>query len=159
MLLNSRLAGRTTGLDGDAPRGIKMTPDGQSLFDRSASSMRDLRGALRDGVDTRTDPSGVLRITTPHDIGIRVFFAVLLASFCDKFPAVRIELELGMQVEEFDVALRPWETVDGTMNDLRSRRVGTDSRRGSLPRLAISTVLVLDHEASLRDMPAPVLGR
>jgi DNA-binding transcriptional LysR family regulator len=63
-------------------------------------------------VELDEEPSGVLRLTAPTDLGATLAVAELLTAFRARWPAVRLEVELTPRVvdlvhEGVDLALRP----------------------------------------------------
>jgi DNA-binding transcriptional LysR family regulator len=101
--LGQQLLYRTT-------RQVKLTPAGAALFERAAPHLVALQQAVGTLPAPQTQPSGVLRLTAPNDLGTS-FLAELSVRFCGRYPAVRLEVELtGRKVdlvaEGFDLALR-----------------------------------------------------
>jgi DNA-binding transcriptional LysR family regulator len=91
-------------------RRVTLTSAGTALYERVAPHLAALRGSLGTLPEAREEPSGVLRVTAPNDLGVS-FLADLAVGFCARFPAVRIEARLTVQTvdlvaEGIDVALR-----------------------------------------------------
>lgn len=93
-------------------RSVTVTEDGLRLHARSAPALRQLAEVERELDDRAETPTGVLRLTTPQDLGHSTGFARLLTDFRERFPEVIVEVELTNRVldlaaEGFDLALRP----------------------------------------------------
>jgi DNA-binding transcriptional LysR family regulator len=91
-------------------RRVTLTRAGHALYKRAAPQIVALRKAVTSLAEEQEQPSGVLRITAPNDLGTS-FLADLTARFSARYPAVRLELELtsrhvDLVAEGFDVALR-----------------------------------------------------
>ncbi|MEY4512826.1 MAG: hypothetical protein RLZZ450_4948 [Pseudomonadota bacterium] len=91
-------------------RGPSLTEAGRLLANLAAphiAALRDLSSSLlRDA----SEPYGTLRITAPPDIGT-IVLAPLLAGFTQRYPRVRVEVDLDMRIsdlvrEGFDLAIR-----------------------------------------------------
>jgi DNA-binding transcriptional LysR family regulator len=91
-------------------RRVTLTKAGHALFKRAAPQIAALRKVVNSVAADHEQPSGVLRITAPNDLGTS-FLADLAARFSARYPAVRLELELtsrhvDLVAEGFDIALR-----------------------------------------------------
>jgi DNA-binding transcriptional LysR family regulator len=117
--LGARLLERTT-------RRLRLTPVGEQVLPL-ASAMCDGVADITRLVDaTRAGPTGTLRLTASHDIGVR-FVAPVLASLIAQVPDFRAELDLDdrsrdLVAEGFDVALRVGAPQDSS---LIIRKLGT----------------------------------
>lgn len=108
-------------------RKVALTDTGARLYTRAEGSLReldDVERELRDG--SAGDPGGTLRLTAPADLGAAAWFASLLASFKERYPGVRLDVDLTNRVvdlvgESFDLALRP--AAIGASSALVARRL------------------------------------
>jgi DNA-binding transcriptional LysR family regulator len=101
--LGAQLLFRTT-------RKVSLTAAGTELFDRLTPLLASLRDALEEVPEREEQPSGLLRVTAPVDLGV-LFLAEVVARYAARHPAVSVELHLTGRVvdlvaEGFDVALR-----------------------------------------------------
>jgi DNA-binding transcriptional LysR family regulator len=91
-------------------RRVTLTSAGRTLYKRAAPQIQALRQAVSALGEEHEEPSGVLRVTAPNDLGTSVL-AELVADFSRRYPAVRLDLELtsrqvDLVAEGFDIALR-----------------------------------------------------
>jgi DNA-binding transcriptional LysR family regulator len=101
--LGVRLLHRTT-------RRVSLTEIGERVFEaalRIAAEADEVRALVGDQADV---PSGLLRITAPHDFGMYVIERVL-KGFLETWPAVTVEMDLSNRFvdlvnDRIDVALR-----------------------------------------------------
>jgi DNA-binding transcriptional LysR family regulator len=82
--LNTRLLHRTT-------RSIALTDEGKQLLARVEPLLADLAEALQQAPQTRTEPSGWLRLNVPTAVAIR-FLPDVLAAFLEAYPRVDVEV-------------------------------------------------------------------
>ncbi|RAL25103.1 LysR family transcriptional regulator [Lujinxingia litoralis] len=92
-------------------QGNTLSADGRLLYARSAPPMRELAQVERTLADTAMEPTGVLRLTAPHDFGAMSSFAELMVRFERRFPDIELRIELTNRVvdlveEGFDAAIR-----------------------------------------------------
>lgn len=120
--LGVRLIQRTT-------RKIKLTPEGQELFDRSRDLIDQLE-VVRDeiAVDTH-ELRGRLRMTMPSELGTMLMSNVI-ASFIEEYPSLEVDVELSTRAvdlieESMDLALRIGPLPDSSMI---ARRIATLDR-------------------------------
>lgn len=91
-------------------RRVTLTRAGRTLYKRAAPQIEALRQTVSVFAEQQEQPSGILRVTAPNDLGTS-FLADLAAQFSARYPAVRLDLELtsrqvDLVAEGFDVALR-----------------------------------------------------
>lgn len=91
-------------------RQVSLSAAGTGLYDRIAPLLHGLESALGELPEREEEPSGLLRVTAPVDIGV-FFLAELTTRFTLRYPAVSVELDLSNRLvdlvaEGFDVALR-----------------------------------------------------
>jgi DNA-binding transcriptional LysR family regulator len=91
-------------------RRVTLTRAGRTLYKRVTPQIEALRQAVDTLAEKQEQPSGILRITAPNDLGTS-FLADLAARFSARYPAVRLDVELtsrhvDLVAEGFDVALR-----------------------------------------------------
>jgi DNA-binding transcriptional LysR family regulator len=101
--LGAQLLLRTT-------RQVSLTAPGTALYDRITPLLRQVGAALGELPEREEEPSGVLRVTAPTDLGV-LLLAELVTRFTARHPAVSVDLHLTGRVvdlvaEKFDVALR-----------------------------------------------------
>lgn len=101
--LGVQLFSRTT-------RRVALTTAGAALFDQVAPQLMALQAALGTLPEREEQPSGVLRMTAPNDIGAFVLPGIL-SGFALRYPAVQVDLRLtnrmvDLVTEGFDAALR-----------------------------------------------------
>ncbi len=101
--LKVQLFSRTT-------RHVALTTAGSALYAKLAPGLAALEDALGTVPEREEEPSGVLRVTAPNDIG-SVILPQALAGFALRHPAVRVDVRLDnrkvdLVAEGFDVALR-----------------------------------------------------
>jgi DNA-binding transcriptional LysR family regulator len=111
--LDVQLVVRTT-------RRVSLNAAGTALYDRIAPLLRQVGAALGEIPEREEQPSGVLRITAPVDLGV-LFLAEAVTRYTARHPAVTVELHLTGRVvdlvaEKFDLALRVGERLrDSTL--------------------------------------------
>ncbi|HET7752975.1 MAG TPA: LysR substrate-binding domain-containing protein [Anaeromyxobacteraceae bacterium] len=101
--LGAQLLFRTT-------RQVSLTEAGTALYDRLTPLLRSVKSALGEVPEREEEPSGMLRVTAPVDLGV-LFLAEVVTRYAARYPSVSIELVLTGRVvdlvaESFDVALR-----------------------------------------------------
>jgi DNA-binding transcriptional LysR family regulator len=117
--LGVRLLDRTT-------RVVRPTDAGRMYLRSAVPALESLADAARTVADLQAEPSGLLRVTAPPELG-QFLFGRVLASYLTDHPAVKIEVELtarrvNLLEEGFDLALRAGALSDST---LISRAVGS----------------------------------
>ena len=120
--LGERLLQRTT-------RKLAITEFGQAVLEHARHVAEDVNAAASLAQNRQLQPSGVLRVTMPGDLG-NVMLAPMLAAFTAKHPAIRLEIDLSARfvdliAEGFDVAIRPGHLRDDA--SLAARRLATFS--------------------------------
>lgn len=106
---------------------VALSSAGAALHERIAHHLAALQSALADMPEQSDEPSGLLRITAPPDLGVTLL-PPLLASFARRYPQVRFDIRLtGEHVdlikEGYDLAIRV-STRSLKDSTLRVRRVG-----------------------------------
>ena len=101
--LGAQLVQRTT-------RRLSLTPVGEAFYQRVAAILERVREAEALVKEQAAVPGGRLRISAPTSFG-RLHVAPRLALFIERFPQVRVEIELAdsyvdLVAEKFDVAIR-----------------------------------------------------
>lgn len=120
--LGVRLLDRTT-------RHVSLTEVGRLYFERGAGVLGDLEQLEAEVRGTHAALRGRLRVSAPQDFG-RLFLCDVVASFVDRFPELRLELELSDRLvdvveEGFDVVVRIARPRDSS---LVVRRIGVCER-------------------------------
>ena len=110
--LGVRLLHRTT-------RRMALTEAGAAFYEQANRALSGLQQAIVQARDQQTEPRGVLRITAPPDFG-RYWVAELLQGYLDRYPEVRVEVELSGRIvdlvqEGFDLALRAGALPDSSL--------------------------------------------
>jgi DNA-binding transcriptional LysR family regulator len=107
--LGVRLFHRTT-------RRVSLTEEGRALFESSRGALAELEAAHDTIAERRTEPEGVVRVTSARAFG-RMYILPLLGEFRTRYP--RIEVELGfadrvvdMIAESYDVGIRVGQMPD-----------------------------------------------
>ncbi|WAC73978.1 LysR family transcriptional regulator [Roseateles sp. SL47] len=101
--LDQQLVQRTT-------RSARLTDAGQRLMEQAEPGLALLNRSLSEARDAAGQPRGVLRVTAPVALG-RQHVAPALVAFFERYPALRIELDLSDRLvplaqEGFDLAIR-----------------------------------------------------
>ncbi len=117
--LGARLLNRTTATQ-------SLTEAGAAFYARASAVLEQLDEAEHAASDPQAEPRGLLRISAPMVFGVR-YLAEAVAAFCNRHPAVRIDLTLddrvvGLVEEGHDVAVRIGRLVDSS---LIARRLAT----------------------------------
>jgi len=116
--LGVRLLQRTT-------RKLALTDAGREYYARARVALEGLEEASAAVTDQEKDPRGVVRVTTPVDLGV-LLLADVIARFVKEHPAIRIDLSLTSRVvnlveEGFDLAVRAGKLADSS---LVARKIG-----------------------------------
>ncbi|WP_296952358.1 LysR family transcriptional regulator [uncultured Massilia sp.] len=119
--LGERLLQRTT-------RRLVLTEFGASLLEHARKVADEVEAAGALAQHRQLEPSGKLRISVPNDFA-NVGMTELLARFCERYPAVSLELDLSprrvdLVAENFDVAIRMGDLPDDST--LAARRVAIE---------------------------------
>jgi len=120
--LGVRLFQRTT-------RRLQVTPEGAALAERGRALFEDLEALTTEIRRSSTEASGTLRMTASASFG-RQYLSPLLPEFLDRFPNVRISVDLSDLMQDlvnsgFDLAIRIGALVD---SNLVARRIATNRR-------------------------------
>ncbi len=99
-------------------RRVQLTEAGSAYYDRAAPALGALEGAADEVRDQQDTPRGLVRLTTPVDVG--AWLSSLLVQFAALYPAIQIELVLtgrtvDLVAEGVDMALRGGVVRDGTL--------------------------------------------
>ena len=99
-------------------RSVLLTEAGQSLVDLTRDSFAQIERSFVGVKDLAQEPTGALRVTAPVALG-RQHVTPHLAQFLQRYPQVRLELELSDRLsslaqEGFDLAIRHVDTVPDT---------------------------------------------
>jgi DNA-binding transcriptional LysR family regulator len=112
-------------------RGSRLTEFGTTLLVQAEQVAASVQGFERQARAARDDASGVVRVTCPEPLALRLQASPLLESFHARHPGVRVEFVLSdryldLMKGEADIALRSGDTDDGA---LVGRKIG-DSQWG-----------------------------
>jgi len=89
---------------------VSLSTAGTALYERTAPHLAALQHAVGRLPESAEQPSGELRLTAPHDLGV-ILLPGLLSAFSLRYPAVRFDVRLSNErfdlvAEGYDVALR-----------------------------------------------------
>lgn len=120
--LGVRLFQRTT-------RRLHVTPEGAALAERGRALFEDLEALTTEIRRTSSEASGTLRMTASASFG-RQYLSPLLPEFLDRYPNVRISVDLSDLMQDLvnsglDLAIRIGALVD---SNLVARRIATNRR-------------------------------
>lgn len=115
-----------------ASRSFEISDDGRALYERCAPALRDIADVERDLADSDAVPRGQLRVTTSIDFGTTDYVADLLATYGDKYPHVRVDLQITNRMvdlleENIDIAFRTHLAALPSRDDLVARRLSSVS--------------------------------
>jgi DNA-binding transcriptional LysR family regulator len=124
-------------------RSVRLTEAGQTLVDSTRDAFESIEQHFARVKDLAGEPRGLVRVTAPVALG-RQQIVPLLPAFIQRYPGVRIELELADRLysltqEGFDLAIRhattaPQTHVAWTLCETRSLLVASHdylARRGT----------------------------
>ncbi len=160
-------------------RSVRLTPEGQALFERARPAFAVIEAAMAGTSGSGATPAGEVRVATTPELG-RVVLAPLLGAFRAKYPQITVNVALDVALvditkEGIDLALRVGRPGG---SELTARKLG-DLRAGFYAsaayvarRGAPSTLEQLGHHdglwptpprglgvlASGRNVPAPVVS-
>ncbi len=128
------------------PRAVSPTEEGSNFYVKARDALALLQDATEAARNSRSVPSGHLRVTAPHDFGQEVL-PTLLVEFHRAHPQVSIELiltdtTLDLATHRIDLALR---ATQGILPD-------TDYRASSLGSFQIKLYAAASY---LKEHPAP----
>lgn len=123
--LGVRLFQRTT-------RRVSPTTEGHALCDRAAELLNGFVALENELRERQSEPSGTIRIACSFGFG-RLWLGPLLAEFHERYPAVRIDLQLCEQLpdlanESFDAAIWLWHPPVHIAAEWVSRKLATNQR-------------------------------
>jgi DNA-binding transcriptional LysR family regulator len=109
--MGTRLLHRTT-------RQVALSTEGAALHAQVAPLLAGLRDAVESVPEHEEQPSGILRVTAPHDLGATVV-AQMMPAFLARYPQLRVEVgatnrSVDLVAEGYDVALR---ATSGRLSD------------------------------------------
>jgi DNA-binding transcriptional LysR family regulator len=101
--LGVRLLNRTT-------RRVSLTEEGRTLFETSRGALAELEAAHDSIVERRSEPAGLVRITSATVFG-RLYVLPLLSEFRARYPRIEVELSftdrlIDMVAESYDIGIR-----------------------------------------------------
>jgi len=107
-------------------RKLSITEPGKAYFKRCIQGIEEIESAESELANVQGEPQGLLRITTPVELGSSIL-PEILAEFSNKFPKVRTEAILtdrhvDLLSESVDLAIRAGELKDST---LIAKRLGS----------------------------------
>ncbi|NUP05920.1 MAG: LysR family transcriptional regulator [Polyangiaceae bacterium] len=130
--LGVRLLQRTT-------RSLSLTDAGAAYHARASVALAQLNEARDLAAETTLDPSGIVRISSPVDLGTGPFSEVL-ADFAQRYPKIHVDVDasarfVDLVAEGFDLAVRAGQLRDSS---LVARKLG------EAPQLLVATPGYLD---------------
>lgn len=107
-------------------RHLHATETGEAFYIRSKQALKYAQHAFETAVEDSNEPSGLIRITTPIDLGV-FQLAPLIAEFCFKYPKIKIDVNLNDEVidivaQRYDLSFRVGWLQDSSN---RARKIGT----------------------------------
>ena len=110
--LNVKLFNRTT-------RSLTLTTEGKDLYQRALRLLREAEEIEQAAFSASTEPSGLLRITSPYSVGVHLI-APHLPQFRHRYPNLNVELHLSdvftdLIEESIDIAVRIGPLVDSRL--------------------------------------------
>jgi DNA-binding transcriptional LysR family regulator len=108
-----------------SPAGLKPTDFALGLERHLETMAAAAEAAIRDASAETSGASGVVRLTAPDMLGVEVL-PDILRGFCDRHPAIVVELDLSNRAEDLlrrqaDIAVRTFRPEQGS---LLARKVG-----------------------------------
>lgn len=106
-------------------RNVKLTPEGQALYERASPAFAALQAAVAGAAARQETPMGEVRLTTTAELG-RVVLTPVLAAFRARYPQVSLVVSLDAALADFtkdgvDLALRVGRPGS---NELTARKLG-----------------------------------
>ena len=104
-------------------RSVGLSEAGERFLARARPAFEELVAAARAAHDLGQKPSGLLRLTVPRPV-VTVLLEPLLASFCQTFPEITLELSvkeelIDLAAEGFDAGIRMGQFIAADMVTLR----------------------------------------
>lgn len=145
-------------------RSVRLTPEGQTLFERAAAAFGSLADALSFVGERRSAPAGEITLATTPDLG-RVLLAPLLVGFRACHPQIHLRILLDSALvdlakEGADLALRVGRpgAASGVARKISDLRSGFFAAPSYLARRGVPTLLEhLEHLDGL--WPTPPRGQ
>ena len=111
--LNVRLFKRST-------RALILTEEGHQFYQRAEKLLEDADSLISSMQGTRSEPEGTLRVSSFEGFG-RAFISPLLPEFLNRYPKLKIEIELDNQIvdlnsENIDIGIRIGQPADSSLN-------------------------------------------
>lgn len=133
-------------------RAMHVTDIGASFLHHCESMLQAARDAMEVAAQATDRPSGRLRVSCPFGVA-HLFLTRLIPAFIDRYPDVRLELELTTRrvdviAEGFDIALRIRTTIENS--DLIVRHLGLSQQVLVASPTFVSAHGPFDTAASLR---------
>ncbi len=106
-------------------RSLRITEAGKIFYDQCLRGLESLNAARDSIAHHQKEPSGVLKVSAPIDLG-QVVLPDIIAQYSKKFPKVQFELSLSdrrvdLLAEGFDLALRAGQLKDSS---LKAKKIG-----------------------------------
>ncbi|MFA5678269.1 MAG: LysR substrate-binding domain-containing protein [Pseudomonas sp.] len=110
--LGVRLLNRTT-------RKLRLTEVGQAYYERCRQIMQEFAEAEEAIMQLQSEPTGLLRITSPIEFG-QLFLGNVIGDFVRRYPALQVEVELTTRVvdpveEGVDIAIQLGRPQDSSL--------------------------------------------
>jgi len=101
-------------------RALVLTEEGQQFYPRAEKLLEDADGLISSMQGTRSEPEGTLRISSFEGFG-RAFISPLLPEFLNRYPKLKVEIELDNQIvdlnaENIDLGIRIGLPADSNLN-------------------------------------------
>lgn len=100
-------------------RKLNLTPAGEAYFKRCVRALEEVRAGESEIASTKTEPEGLLRITSPVDVG-HILLAPIIRDYLKEYPKVQIEMLLtsrrvDLVGEGVDLAVRAGKLNDSNL--------------------------------------------
>lgn len=104
-------------------RSVGLTEAGEKFLSRAKPAFEELVAASEAAGELGQRPSGLLRLTVPRSV-VPIVLEPLIASFCEAFPAVKLEIAaneelVDLATEGFDAGIRMGQFIDADMITVR----------------------------------------
>lgn len=111
------------------PRALKLTPEGERLYQAASPGVRVLQATLSEAALGSQEPRGRIRLSAPVAFG-RTFLSPLVGLFLNMFPRIEVEVilsdrQVNLVEDGFDLAFRIGNLQDSA---LITRRLATTRR-------------------------------
>lgn len=101
-------------------RALVLTEEGHQFYQRAEKLLEDADSLISSMQGTRSEPEGTLRVSSFEGFG-RAFISPLLPEFLNRYPKLKVEIELDNQIvdlnsENIDIGIRIGQPADSSLN-------------------------------------------